>query len=69
MDPGTRAGGPGRVVTWRKCQVTELVTELAETGWRETDARSACTDRHREEEDVEMSLPEASAVKLRCDQS
>lgn len=69
MDPGTRVGGPERVVTWRKCPVTELVTELAQTSWRETGTQSTCTDRRREEEGVEMSLPEASAVKLRCDQS
>lgn len=59
-DPGTRGGGPGGVVTWRKCQIIELVTELAQTGWRETGTLSMCTDRQREEEHVEMNLPEAS---------
>lgn len=64
-----RVGRPGRLVTWRKCQVTESGRELAQTSWRATDALSTCTDRQREEEDVEMSLPGASAVKLSCDQS
>lgn len=56
LSPGTRAEGPGRVVTWRKCQVTELVRELAQTGWREAGALSTCKDPQREEVEVEMSL-------------
>lgn len=46
--------------------MTGVVRELAQTDLRETGALSPCRSRWKEEMDVNMSLPGASAVKLCC---